>query len=161
MKSLLSVLLICSLILSGCSFLEDDSTSKGVNETSNQEQNEINSNSNQENVEFSSLSDPELLTYTIDNVYQSVLKNIDSDQYFVENVQAIYLSQEYIDEVQYNSQENIYFGYTLSELDEQFLGSRYVFSVDDDGRTTVSEFEEYDDTYDQILKNVAIGTGVI
>lgn len=161
MKKLFSIFLVCSLILSGCSFFNDDSASKNVNKTGSQGQNEINSNSSEVNVEFFGLGDPELLTYTEDEVYQSVLENIDSDKYFVENVQAIYLSQEYINEVEYNSQENIYFGYTLSDLDAQFEGSRYVFSVDDDGKTTVSEFEEYDDTYDQILKNVAIGTGVI
>ena len=31
----------------------------------------------------------------------------------------------------------------------------------DDGKTVVNEFQEYDDTYDQIIKNVAVGTGVI
>lgn len=61
---------------------------------------------------------------------------------------------------QYNSQENIYFGYTLSELANQFQGKKFVFSVDD-GKTVVNEFQEYDDTYDQIIKNVAVGTGVI
>ena len=86
---------------------------------------------------------------------------MDSDEYFVENVSAIYISQEYIDELAYNSQANIYFGYTLQELSEQFQGKKYVFTLGDDGSTIVTEFEEYDDTYDRALKNVAIGTGVI
>ena len=36
-----------------------------------------------------------------------------------------------------------------------------MFTLGDDGQTIVTEFQKYDDTYDQILKNVAIGTGVI
>ena len=36
-----------------------------------------------------------------------------------------------------------------------------MFTLGDDGQTIVTEFQEYDDTYEQILKNVAIGTGVI
>ena len=71
------------------------------------------------------------------------------------------MSSDVLEEVAYNSQENIYFGYTLSELDSYFQGTRYVFTLGDDGQTVVTEFQKYDDTYDQILKNVAIGTGVI
>ena len=36
-----------------------------------------------------------------------------------------------------------------------------MFTLGDDGQTVVTEFQKYDDTYDQMLKNVAIGTGVI
>jgi DNA-binding XRE family transcriptional regulator len=36
-----------------------------------------------------------------------------------------------------------------------------VFTLGDDGKTTVQKFEPYDDTYDKIFLNVAIGTGVI
>ena len=72
-----------------------------------------------------------------------------------------FVSDEYKQELAYNSQENIYFGYTLSELDQQFQGTRYIFTTDENGNTAVKEFEAYDDTYDQAIKNVAIGTGVI
>ncbi len=63
--------------------------------------------------------------------------------------------------ISYNSQANIFFGYTLAELDAQFQGTRYVFSLGDNGETIVKPFENYDDTYEKVLKNVAIGTGVI
>lgn len=110
---------------------------------------------------FSGMSDPNLLRYTEDTIYESLVSALDSEEYFVENVSAIYISQEYIDELAYNSQSNIYFGYTLQELSEHFQGKKYVFTLGDDGTTIVTEFEDYDDTYDRALKNVAIGTGVI
>ena len=110
---------------------------------------------------FSGMGDPNLLRYTEDAIYENLVATLDSDEYFVENVSAVYISQEYIDELAYNSQANIYFGYTLQELAEQFQGKKYIFTLGDDGSTIVTEFEEYDDTYDRALKNVAIGTGVI
>lgn len=110
---------------------------------------------------FSGMNDPNLLRYTEDTIYENLVATLDSDEYFVENVSAVYISQEYIDELAFNSQANIYFGYTLQELAEQFQGKKYIFTLGDDGSTIVTEFEEYDDTYDRALKNVAIGTGVI
>ena len=74
---------------------------------------------------------------------------------------ARYISKEYLDELAYNSQENIYFGYKLSELDEAFQGQKYIFTLGDNGQTDVQPFEEYDDTFDKVIRNVAIGTGVI
>ena len=79
-----------------------------------------------------------------------------------DNVASIYLSKEYIEELEYNSKQNIYFGYSLSELNEQFQGKKYVFTLDENGSTVVKEFEKYDDSYIAgMLKDVAIGTGVL
>lgn len=112
--------------------------------------------------EFAGLDDPDLLRYVEDSVYADLIAQLNSDDYFVENVSAIYYSKEYLEELAYNSQENIYFGYTLSELDEQFQGAKFVFDLGENGQTVVHEFEEYTDvTYDKVIKNVAIGTGVI
>lgn len=86
---------------------------------------------------------------------------LNGEQYIIEDISTVYISKEYLEEIEYNSQKNIYFGYTLEELDAQFGGTRYVFTLADDGTTTVQPFEEYDDTFDQVIKNVAIGTGVI
>lgn len=110
---------------------------------------------------FSDLSDENLLQYVEDEVYAGITEQLASEDYIVESVDAIYISKEYLEEVEYNSQENIYFGYTLSELDAQYDGTRYVFTLGDDGQTTTKTFEKYDDTYEQVIKNVAIGTGVI
>lgn len=155
-KIILSLVLVISIVMSGCSFQLSDKT-RGNEDKSNVRMKE----SNMENVSFTGLNDPELQSYIEENVYQAVLKNIDTNEYFVENVQAVYISQEYIDDLTYNSQSNIFFGYTLADLDMEFEGEKYVFNVDDNGKTKVELFEEYDDTYEQIIKNVAIGTGVI
>ena len=110
---------------------------------------------------FATLSDPSLLRYVEDNIYSDLVARFDSEDYIVESVNAVYVSEEYLEEVAYNSKSNVYFGYTLEELDAQFGGTRYIFSLGENGETVVEEFAEYDDTYDRVIKNVAIGTGVI
>ncbi len=111
---------------------------------------------------FNGMDDPELLYYVENNVYANLVQSLDSDEYFVENVDAVYVSQEYIDELSYNSQSNIYFGYTLEELDQLFQGDRYVFTLDENGETTVRKMETvYDNSSEEIIKNVAVGGGVI
>ena len=96
-----------------------------------------------------------------DSIYAELADTFHSDDYVIEEVNAVYISKEYIEELEYNSQSNVFFGYTLAELDEQFQGKKYIFTLGDNGETTVIEFEDYDDTYDKALKNIAIGTGVI
>lgn len=114
-------------------------------------------------LEFATLDDPELLLYMQDNIYADLEAELDEDC-VIENVTAAYVpfvSDEYKQELAYNSWENIYFGYTLSELDQQFQGTRYIFTTNDEGNTIVEAFEAYDDAYDQAIKNVAVGAGVI
>ena len=110
---------------------------------------------------FQNLGDKNLLRYVEDDIYQNLVSELNDSNYYVEKVQAVYISQEYLDEVAYNSQANIFFGYTLAEVEEVFGDSRYVFTLGSDGTTVVEPFVDYDDTYNQIIKNVAIGTGVI
>ena len=161
MKRLIALILACAL-LTGCA---PQTNSDGIQEettapaTSQPESSY--SFTEEEPPEFSDLNDVNLLPYLEDSIYSELVTTLNSEDYFVENVNAIHISKEYLEEVAYNSQENIYFGYTLSELDSYFQGTRYVFTLGDDGQTVVTEFQKYDDTYDQILKNVAIGTGVI
>lgn len=161
MKRLIALILVCAL-LTGCT---PQTNSDGVQEettapaTSQPESSY--SFTEEEPPELSDLNDVNLLPYLEDSIYSELVTALNSEDYFVENVNAIYISKEYLEEVAYNSQENIYFGYTLSELDSYFQGTRYVFTLGDDGQTVVTEFQKYDDTYDQMLKNVAIGTGVI
>ena len=111
--------------------------------------------------DFTGLNDPELLQYIEDDIYSDLESQFASEDYRIENVTAVYVSKEYLEEVAFNSQSNIFFGYTLDELDEQFQGTRYVFTLGENGETTVQPFEEYDDTYEKVIRNVAIGTGVI
>ncbi|MBE5806906.1 MAG: hypothetical protein E7317_01010 [Clostridiales bacterium] len=111
--------------------------------------------------QFKRLSDPALLPYIEDTLYSELVSTLDNDQYFVENVSAVYISQEYLEELAFNSKSNIYFGYTLDELEEQFQGERYVFTLGANGQTVVKKWEPYDDTYERVIRNVAVGTGVI
>lgn len=111
--------------------------------------------------DFDNLDDQALLRYLGDKVYAELIDSMSNEDYFIENVSALYVSKEYLEELSYNSKENIFFGYTLAELDELFQGTRYVFTLGDDGETTVEPFEGYTDTYGQAIKNVAVGGGVI
>lgn len=111
--------------------------------------------------EFDGLNDGALLQYVEDNLYAGLNASFDSEDYAVENIATVYISEEYLEELAYNSQSNVYFGYTLEELDAQFQGTRYIFTLGDGGKTTVQQFQAYDDTYDRVLENVALGTGVI
>lgn len=150
MKKIISLLLCCTLIFTACS--------------GNEKQTVENKNVEKETtmaIDFKGMDDPKLTTYMEDSIYTEIVTNLNDEGYFVENVEAVYISQEYIDELIFNSQENIYFGYTLSELNEQFKGKPYIFTLGDSGKTEVREFVPYNDTFDQVIKNVAIGTGVI
>ena len=158
MKRIIAVILVCA-ILAGCTPQVSTSTPTNI-PTETQQQTEYIFDEDT-TIQFTGLDDATLLTYMEDTVYNGLITELDNDMYFVENVQAVYISKEYLEEVAYNSQENIYFGYTLSELDAYFQGARYVFTLGENGETIVTQFQEYDDTYDQMLKNVAIGTGVI
>lgn len=167
MKRIIALILSLALLLSGCAPAQTQPTqaeeTQHVNATTDPtayQQDEI---VWQEVVpEYSALDNSELLCYVEDLVYRETVGSLNSEEYFVENVSAVYISKEYLEEVAFNSQSNIYFGYTLAELDELFQGSRYIFTLGDDGQTTVRELQEIEDTSTEtMLKNVAIGTGVI
>ena len=149
MKRLIALLLV-SAMFTGCA---TQTVSNPDSETTNE--------TVIETVEFKDLNDTSLLDYVEETVYSDLVSQLNSENYLVENVQAIYISKEYIDELTYNSQSNIYFGYTLAELDAFFQDTRYIFTLGEDGQTTVKPFESYDESYERMIKNVAIGTGVI
>lgn len=108
------------------------------------------------------LSDDRLQQYLKDKIYLEAIENFDSDEYVIDSIETTYYSKEYIENLAYNSQENLYFGFTQAELDQQFAGKKYVFTLGDDGKTTVTEVEAYEDhTTEEVLKNVAIGSGVL
>ena len=175
MKRVLSLLLVLSVFLTGCT-AKGTSQSNAVSENNNatiassidastaetQAEKALPANYVEEeakNMNFRSMSDPKLLEFMEGAVYSHLVDDLGKDAY-IENVSAIYISQEYIDELSYNSKANIFFGYTLKELDEQFQGKSYIFTVED-GKTVVKPRDPYDDTYDKMIRNVAIGTGVI
>ncbi len=113
-------------------------------------------------VENLDLSDERLHQYLEDKIYQELLDSFDDDEYAIDDIETVYYSKEYIENLSYNSQENVYFGFTQSDLDTQFSGEKYVFTLADDGTTAVEQIESYEDhSAEEILKNVAIGSGVI
>ena len=182
MKKVLSLLLAVVLLFTGCS---SNAGGKGGNNspTTAPTTNPVNSQTDEKKStvvltntreyeedttdldvvsNYETLDDPALLQYVEDSIYAKLSSDLESDDYVIEEVSTSYISQEYLDEVAYNSKSNVFFGYTLKEVYEQFPGSRFVFTLGDDGSTIVEAFEEYDDSYyTRILKNVAIGTGVI
>ena len=127
MKKLLAVILAV-VLLGTCCFAEEDE------------------------LQFGRMNDPSLLPYMQDTIYQAVLENLDSNEYFVENVSAIYISDEYLEELAFNSQSNIYFGYTLDDLESQFQGKRYIFTLSETNETTVREWEAYDDVMEKVIR---------
>lgn len=182
-RKICALLLSCLLFLTGCAAESSSSLSTAENSestasetqgtTSEQADSADESSSTtetssgesadsaSEDLAFTGLDDPDLLQYVEDSVYAELVNNLDSDDYFIENVEGAYVSKEYLEEVAYNSQENIYFGYTLSELNEVFEGQEFIFTLGADGQTTAVPMEEYDGTFGDVIRNVAIGTGVI
>lgn len=80
MKKLISLLLVLSLMLcsANVSFAEEAQLPIGsVPEAG-----------------FSGMNDPNLLRYAEDVVYEELVTALDSEQYFVEDVSALYISQE-------------------------------------------------------------------
>ena len=110
---------------------------------------------------YNSLEEEELLQYIEDSIYADLDSSLDESVYEVENIEAVYISKEYIEEYAFNTRPNIYFGYTLEEVENIFKGRKYVFTLGENGETIVKEFEGYDDTYEKVIRNVAIGSGVI
>ena len=160
----IAFILSCTMALTGCAKSSDNSSST-VSSTAQTTTVTVeipsNSDNELEKLDIVSLDDPDLSRYIEDALYEELVTNIDSDDYYIENIETSYISKEYLDELEYNSKQNVFFGYTLAELDEQFQGEKYVFTLNENGETVVQPFEKYDDTYIKALKNFAIGTGVI
>ena len=139
MKRFLALLLLVSLVVSGCA---------SGNKTTKNEKKEI------------QLNDSKQIEALEDQVYKQAIESI-GDGYVVDKVDAVYIPEEYIEELEYNSKENDYFGYKISKLNKKYKNCNFVFTVGDKGNTVVKKFEAYDDTMDNIIRDVAIGSGVI
>ena len=154
-KVMVALLIVVLIFVGGCS---QNSNMQIISEKA-QEVSDVDINT--EHFEESDLGNPELLQYIKDNIYASLEKELKSDDFTIEQVEAIYISKEYLEELAYNSKSNIFFGYTLEEIESQFSDEKYIFTLGDDGNTVVKQFEPFDDTNEQLLKNIAIGSGVI
>ena len=179
MKKLISLLLCVVLFLTGCNFkpVNDEPVNPSptvVEPTINSPEptespvEEITSSEltdekyEEPPLEFTGLDDPELLRYLEDSIYAEMALQFDSDDYIIESVSAQYISKEYLEEVGYNSAENIYFGYSVNTLNDLLQGTKYMFTLGEDGNTIVQPISEVDDSINkQLITNVAIGAGII
>lgn len=162
MKRIIALILALSMVFTGCT------QTKIQNKPTKPRENLISDESSKQVVlkenkpKYKSLSDKGLLVDVEDLVYKETIDALKSQDYVVENVSAVYISKEYLEEMAFNSQANVYFGYTLAELDEVFGGDSYIFTLGDDGKTKVQKLQAIDDDKTQeMIRNVAIGTGVI
>ena len=164
MKRIIALLLSITILLTGCGQAKSQSTPVNESNTGMASPEPTTEPIVQEDIEpqYNSLDDLQLLAHIEDLIYRDTVASLNSKDFFVESVSAVYISKEYLDEAAFNSQSNIYFGYTLGELDEIFQGKKYIFTLSENGTTTVKELQEIEDvTTETMLKNVAIGTGVI
>lgn len=153
-RRFVSTLLVIALLLSGCTSgaprVEGSET-----DASQQESAEVLSG------DYSDPSDNRYLASVESAQYSDLVNEFSNQGYYIEKIEAIYVSQEYLNEIAYNSQSNIYFGYTLAELEEQFVEGGYVFTVDENGTTVVQQFKDYNNVYGEVVKDLAFGGGVI
>ena len=189
MKRMISLVLACVMFLTACSSQVDSNAlnaSETVQETvsetsvatekseeveeketevaavSDVKEGETGNKTQGPDITIKGLDDEALLGYVEDNIYSSLINELDSEDYFIENVEAIYYPKEYIEALASNSRPNLYFGYTSDELNEQFKGTKYVFTLGEDGRTVVVPMETVsDDVYVKAMENVIVGIGVI
>ena len=133
---LISIVLLPSLI--GCSSVNNQNKTTRVN--------------NIEEVDEKNLS--YLISESLENSKYPIL---------VEDIAIQKMSQEYYEELEFNSQENIFFGHTESQLLQMFDTSKYSFTVNSNGKTIVGLDDDLfkEDYLTKALKNVAIGEGVI
>lgn len=118
-----------------------------------------------------SLSLSSAKTYTVDEI-PAVIKAIDFGEGIeIEGVQAIFVSEEYIEEKFFNSISNFYLGYMAEELVE-LDGEAWFFSISADGETSINTVNrermlaEYEASLltpkqNNTLRNFLIGGGVI
>ena len=169
MKRVIALLLSMVMLLTGCGQVQPQTSTTHQNDS---ETGQLEPPSNEPTInsfiwediepQYNSLDDAQLLAHIEDMVYRDTVLSLNTDEYVVESVAAVYISKEYLEEVAFNLQSNVYFGYTLSELDEIFQGTKYIFTLSDSGTTTVKELEEIADvSTETMIKNVVIGSGVV
>ena len=120
MKKFIALILTIAIFLTGCSFDNVANISSEISSITDSSDMAIDDSKIDKQNNITSLDDPNLPELIEENVYNKLIDSLNDGNYFVENVRAIYISQEYIDELEYNSQANIFFGYTLDELNQVF-----------------------------------------
>lgn len=156
MKKIISFVLIIIISFSGCTAVNMNDGESNPSDTFKKLNND-----DLDTIKTASLNDADFLKYVEDSMYIDLINDPALTDYLVSDIDTKYVSKEYLEEVSYNSKENIYFGYTLSELYEEFGSEGFSFTLGEFGETEVERFEPYDDTYDKMITRVAVGAGVI
>lgn len=155
MRRILYFLIIFSIVITGCSNKKEVNSERLLSDKLQPVSDEM-----IKDMKFSGLDDNNLVSLVKNNIYANLVNKIDGERYFIQNIEGKFFSKEYIEDLEFNSKKNIYFGYNLKTLEDQFDGKKYIFSFENN-KTIVKEFEKYNNTFDQVVKNVAIGTGII
>ena len=109
MKRIIALLLALTMILTGCT---QPQVENKTTEPSDEPDVVISDEATDwldTQQEFHSLDDEDLLFQVENLVYREAVQTLNSEEYLVENVSAVYISKEYLEEVAFNSQSNIYF----------------------------------------------------
>lgn len=116
-----------------------------------------------ENVKvYGGLDDEDLLEYVKYSVYSDIIDDFIHDDCLVEKIDTKYISLDYLENLAYNSKNNLYFGYDADQLNKLFEGEKYIFTAGDDFTTIVKPIKTIDNSItDDVVKNVAVGSGVI
>ncbi len=155
MKRILLSVVACSVMLCGCGKKEEKKEVEKPAETAKTKKEK-----KSQKLDF---KDENTRKDLADVVYLGALESVDSSEYAISGVDVVYLSEEYVEELVYNTRENEYFGYQLSFLDEHFEEKPYVFTVNEKGNTVVRLQEDLEmvNIYPELMKNVAVTAGVI
>ena len=146
MKSIIVIISILSLLLSGCGRKKDDSAVQ--NEATEEPSGEVS--------EF----DSESLQAIKDQVYAELNEQLPTDEYLVQDVKVIYLSEDEVDNL--SPEDKVYFGFSANGLNDVITSDMAVIEQMDSGEVNVKS-EKLLDKEDRttIIKNLAIGTGII
>jgi hypothetical protein len=161
MKKFIIAMLAVVLAVSGCSSSKTNDLEK-TDETTEVEDNIVGYEIDSEEIYYAGGQDSTFFQGLQDEILMYIEGFFDNEDYQIGNIETTYYSNEYLEELEYNSKENNYFGYTLKELDAYFEATPYVFTLDDEGSVEVVSFEQYDDTWKKTIRNnMGVGAGVI
>lgn len=94
-----------------------------------------------ENITFTGINDPALRDYLSEKITLLLGDTLSEDMEVV-SVETKYLSKEYLEELRYNSEMNVFFGYTAAELSEMLSGDMVYLTIDQDGEVSAQEVQE-------------------
>ena len=153
----MAVPLCLALALQGCG--APAQTGNVANSATSQESAQPVASNNQK------MSDADFVKKLEDSVYQLIVKDLDENgnrkDLQVQDVKAVYLSKEYLEQYTYNTKETKFFGTTLGELEKKFDKQKYVFDIDEHGKTTCHAVGDFDNTFDEVTQAALLGSGVI